>query len=179
MNKIPCESNLEKDRLKVRIGKKAPDFTLETSGGGSWTLSKNQGKVIALLFYPKNETLVCTKQMCSVRDNWKEYLETEAEIIGISPGTAAEHKEFGKKYELPFILLADVDRKITQIYGSHWLFPTFFMRTVVVIDAKSVIRSKQVMLRAFRPTDRSVIRSIYAAKADALEEKYRKIISRR
>ena len=172
MKKLLYEGDL-KENPSVEIGKKAPDFVLNTSAGDEWRLSDHLGKVIALLFYPKNETLVCTRQMCSVRDNWRDYLETKAEIIGISPGTTEDHKAFAEKHELPFQILADVERKITEQYGFHWFFPTFFVRTIVIIDAEGLIRSRRVMLRAFRPTDRSVIRSIYTARADALKEKYK------
>lgn len=77
-------------------------------------------------------------------------------IIGISPGTVEEHLQFGKKYRLPLALLADTDRNITKRYGLHWLFPLSFTRAIVVIDAKGYIRTERIMLRAFRPTDKSV-----------------------
>ena len=158
--------------IPVEVGTKAPDFELKTKDGETWRLSENLGKVIALLFYPKNETLVCTRQFCSVRDNWTDYLATGAIVVGISPGTVDEHRNFARKHRLPIPLLADTGSAVTETYGSHWLFPTFFMRTIVIIDAKGFVRERRSLLRAFRPSDRNVITAIYGARADSLAEKY-------
>ncbi|MCY7377587.1 MAG: peroxiredoxin [Pyrinomonadaceae bacterium] len=140
-------------------------------------MSEQFGKVTALLFYPKNETLVCTKQMCSIRDHWADYLQTKASIVGISPDKADENLDFSKNYGLPLPILADTDRKVTEIYGSHRLLPIQFMRAIVIIDARGFIRHRKVMLRIFRPTDRSVIASIYAARTDFMGEHYSYLLS--
>lgn len=163
----------------IEIGKQAPDFELINEKGEKWRLSDQKGQVTAILFYPKNETLVCTKQLCSVRDSWAEYLESKAVIVGVSPGEPEEHLIFAQKYHLPLSLLADPGREVTKVYMHHWLFPVSFTRGIIVIDAKGFIRSKQIMLRAFRPADRSVITAIHAARADALYENYDIIASRR
>ncbi len=159
-------------RERVSVGSKAPDFSLKTSLDEDWNLRHHLGGVIVLLFYPQNETLVCTRQLCSLRDNWESYLETKATIVGISPGTPAEHAEFANKRKLPIRLLADPGRSITSIYGKHWIFPINMTRAVVVIDAKGVIRNRDVMLRAFRPSDEKIITDIYAARGDALQDVY-------
>lgn len=156
----------------MAVGSQAPDFTLDTERGEPWRLSEHLGSVTALLFYPQDETLVCTKQMCAVRDNWQKYLEAKAIIVGISPGTMAEHSRFSEKNRLPMPLLVDENRKITRIYGSHWLFPVSLTRAIVIVDAKGIIRHREIMLRAFRPTNESIIASIYAARADNLYEHY-------
>ncbi len=96
------------------LGIKADDFVLKNQAGEDWRLSDYLGQVVALLFYPKNETLVCTKQLCSLRDNWTDYLEIKAMIVGVSPASVEEHLQFGKKYRLPLALLADIDRNITK-----------------------------------------------------------------
>ena len=167
------------DFTSVAVGEKATDFQLKTHEGEDWRLSDYAGNVVALLFYPKNETLVCTKQLCSVRDYWADYLETKAMVVGVSPGTIDEHSSFARRYELPIPLLADVDRSVTETYSFHWLFPTVLMRGIVIIDAQGFIRDRKVMLRAFRPTDRSVIASIYAARTDLLYDKYNKLKKKR
>lgn len=154
------------------IGTKSHDFVLKTEKGDSWRLSDYLGQVVALLFYPKNETLVCTKQLCSVRDHWTDYLATKAVVVGISPGTVEEHLQFGRRHKLPLSLLADTDGQITKKYSFHWLFPVSFTRVIVVVDAKGFIRTRKIMLRAFRPTDRNVVASIYEARADAIYENY-------
>lgn len=164
---------LLEDKFLVKVGTKAPDFILNSDKGMEWRLSDHLGKVVALLFYPKNETLVCTRQLCSVRNNWAEYLKTKAEVVAISPGTIEEHLQFSEKHEFPMQLLADGDRAVTRIYSNQSRFiPVSFTRAIVIVDAKGYVRTKQVMLRAFRPSDTSVITSIYAARADANNEKY-------
>ncbi len=157
---------------QVRIGLSAPDFSLRTDSNEEWTLSEHRDGVTVLLFYPKNETLVCTQQMCSVRDNWHNYLETKATIVGISPGTPDEHRQFSMRRSLPIPLLADPGRRITNIYCKHWLYPVSFTRAVVVIDSIGIIRNLDIMLRAFRPSDDQLITDIYAARGDALNAQY-------
>lgn len=157
---------------RLGIGDRARDFGLVTDNGDEWRLSHHSGSVIVLLFYPQNETLVCTRQLCSVRDNWLSYLETKATIVGISPGTPGEHRDFSQDHRLPLPLLADPCREITRIYARHAIFPLSWTRAVVVIDAKGIIRSRDVMLRAFRPADSQIITDIYAARGDELNERY-------
>jgi thioredoxin-dependent peroxiredoxin len=154
---------------KAAIGSVAPDFELASDRGERWRLSDQQG-VKVLLFYPQNETLVCTRQLCSVRDHWADYLATKATIVGVSPGTPEEHQRFSASRKLPIPLLADPDRAITRIFARHWLFPINLTRAVVVIDAKGVVRNRDIMLRAFRPSDEKIITDIYAARGDALIE---------
>ena len=163
---------------QVAVGKPAPDFKLLSQNDAEWRLSDHLGNVVVLLFYPQNETLVCTRQLCSVRDNWDKYLETKAAIVGISPGTAAGHQAFAAKRELPLLLLADPDRSLTKIFAKHSLLPINMTRGVVVIDGKGIIRNRDVMLRAFRPRDEHILTSIYAARGDALTEEYSNLWSR-
>lgn len=163
------------DHVDVSPGMPAPDFSLVTDKGGIWRLSDHFGTVVVLLFYPGNETLVCTRQLCSVRDNWQRYLKTNATIVGISPGTPEEHGEFAAKRHLPMPLLADTGRRVTRVYAKHWLYPINLTRAVVVIDAKGIVRNRDIMLRAFRPTDDHLIRDIYAARGDEMLEKYERL----
>lgn len=176
MRKLLLYDNLNED-FSVEIGTKAPDFTLENENGEKWCLADYLGQVVALLFYPQNETLVCTKQLCSVRDHWEDYLMTKATIVGISPAMSEEHKTFSQRHSLPLALLADSNREITKLYSKHWLYPISFTRGIVVIDAKGFIRSRKIMLRAFRPTDKNVITSIYSARSDAMYQKFDEILS--
>ena len=164
---------------QVTVGSLAPDFTLRTDRDEVWRLSDHREGVTVLLFYPQNETLVCTKQMCSVRDNWENYLATNATIVGISPATPDQHREFSQQRRLPIPLLADPDRQITKIYARHWLIPISFTRAVVVIDAKGIVRNRDIMLRAFRPSDDQLITDIYTARGDAFSEKYLQLRQRK
>lgn len=174
MRKLLLYDNLNDD-FSVEVGIKAPDFTLENKNGEKWRLADYLGEVVTLLFYPQNETLVCTKQLCSVRDHWEDYLATKATIVGISPGIPEDHKTFSQRHSLPLPLLADSNREITKLYSKHWFYPISFTRSIVVIDAKGFIRRREIMLRAFRPADRNVIAAIYAARGDALFDKYDEI----
>ena len=156
----------------VSVGCPAPDFALKDGRSNEWRLSDQIGNVAVLLFYPQNETVVCTRQLCSVRDNWEDYLDTKAVIVGISAATPDDNSAFAEKRGLPIRLLADPNRTVTSIYGKHWLYPINFTRTVVVIDARGIVRNRDIMFSAFRPLDSRIITDIYAARGDAFDEKY-------
>ena len=146
-------------------GSAAPDFTLPDGDGVSWRLADNRGKVVVLLFYPGDETPVCTRQMCSVRDRWEDYTATGAEVVGISTNTVESHKSFAENHNLPLRLLADVDRKVADMYGAQSLIPGKVARSVFVIDAQGVIRYRDVRpLGLFRPKDDETIKAIRAAQ---------------
>nr|MDQ3042445.1 peroxiredoxin [Acidobacteriota bacterium] len=100
----------------MKIGENAPDFTLKDGDGNDWKLSDQKGKTVVLLFYPGDNTPVCTKQLCSVRDNWKDYQATGAEVVGISTDSAASHKGFAEKHNLPLTLLADETGEVVEKY---------------------------------------------------------------
>jgi peroxiredoxin Q/BCP len=149
----------------IQEGSAAPDFTLPDSDGESWRLADNRGKVVVLLFYPGDETPVCTRQMCSVRDRWEDYTATGAEVVGISTNTVESHKSFAENHQLPLRLLADVDRKVADMYGAQSLIPGKVARSVFVIDGKGVIRYRDVRpLGLFRPKDDETIKAIRAAQ---------------
>ena len=80
----------------VAVGAPAPDFALPDGDGREWRLSEQRGQVVVLLFYPGDETPVCTKQLCSVRDNWESYAATGAEVVGISTDTTESHRKFSQ-----------------------------------------------------------------------------------
>ena len=146
-------------------GSKAPDFSLADGDGAAWRLSDHRGKVVVLLFYPGDETPICTRQMCSVRDRWADYSATGAEVVGISTNTVESHKSFTEHHDLPLRLLADVDRKVADLYGAQSLIPGKVARSVFVIDAKGVLRYRDVRpLGLFRPKDDEVIRAIREAQ---------------
>src|SRR4051812_17670967 len=113
---------------KIRIGDSSKDFTLFNTSNQEWQLRKKLGQIVVLLFYPGNETLVCTKQLCSVRDNWAKYMDTGAEVVGISPGNEQEHAQFANNHHLPMPLLVDRNRSVTNIYGKHRWMPVWSTR---------------------------------------------------
>ncbi len=154
----------------AKVGELAPDFILNNTSGEPWRLSERRGQVVALLFYPKDETYVCTKQLCSVRDHWTEYLSTGAAVIGISNGSIESHSRFAQHHNLPLPLLADIGRDVTKKYSHHWWMPTRLTRAIVVINAEGVVLSRKVMFGAFRPNDDEVIAAILYAKTDQLRK---------
>lgn len=103
--------------LKLKEGDKAPNFTTETSGGGKLSLSDLSGKPVILYFYPKDDTPGCTKEACSFRDSYQKFLDCGAVVLGVSPDSVKSHDKFVKKFELPFTLLADPEKRIVQDYG--------------------------------------------------------------
>jgi peroxiredoxin Q/BCP len=150
---------------KPREGQTAPDFVLPDSAGAEWRLSDQRGKVVVLLFYPGDETPICTRQMCSVRDRWEDYAATGAEVVGISTNTVDSHKSFAEHHDLPLRLLADVDRNVADLYGAQSLIPGKVARSVFVIDASGIIRHRDVRpLGLFRPKDDDVIAAIRKAQ---------------
>ena len=129
-----------------------------------WRLSDYRGKVVVLLFYPGDETPICTRQMCSVRDRWEDYAATGAEVVGISTDSVESHKAFAEHHELPLRLLSDADRRVADLYGANSLVPGKVARSVFVIDADGVIRYRDVRpLGLFRPKDDDTIAAIRAA----------------
>src|SRR5919107_5302377 len=100
------------------VGAPAPDFTLKDGEGHVWRLSDRRGHAVVLLFYPGDETPVCTKQMCSVRDNWEEYEATGAEVVGVSTDTVESHKRFAENRNLPLRLLSDPRGEVSKLYGA-------------------------------------------------------------
>jgi peroxiredoxin Q/BCP len=150
----------------VRIGTEAPDISLPDSNGKQWRLSDQRGKVVVLLFYPGDETPICTRQMCSVRDRWEDYRATGAEVVGISTDTIESHKKFAEHHDLPLRLLSDTGGQASNLYGARSLIPGKVARSVFVIDAKGVLRYSDVRpLGLFRPRDDSTIEAIKAAQS--------------
>jgi peroxiredoxin Q/BCP len=151
----------------MKVGENAPDFMLRDGNGNDWKLSEQKGKTVVLLFYPGDNTPVCTKQMCSVRDNWEEYAKTGAEVIGISTDSAASHKGFAEKYELPLTLLSDEMGEVSTKYDAKSWLPNRSARAVVVIDRNGVVQHHQVQsLSLFRPKDDEVLAAIRKANED-------------
>ena len=95
---------------KPTLNSPAPDFTLKDANGDDWRLSDQRGKVVVLLFYPGDETPICTRQMCSVRDRWDDYVATGAEVVGISSDSIESHRKFAEHHNLPLRLLVGFGR---------------------------------------------------------------------
>ncbi|MCA1592505.1 MAG: peroxiredoxin [Acidobacteria bacterium] len=154
--------------MKVETGQKATDFILKDGEGNDWRLSNQRGKTVVLLFYPGDETPVCTRQLCSLRDRWEEYVATGAEVVGISTDTTQAHRKFAAHHSLPLRLLADTDGKVAKLYGATSWLPGRAARAVVVVDGAGRISYRKVLpLSLFRPKDDEIIAAIRAAQESA------------
>jgi peroxiredoxin Q/BCP len=152
----------------VRVGAPAPDFNLRDGAGAEWRLSDRRGRVVVLLFYPGDETPVCTRQMCSVRDRWEDYAATGAEVVGISTDTVEKHASFSEHHNLPLRLLSDADGAVSRAYAAKSWLPNRAARAVVVVDADGIIRHHKVQpLSLFRPKDDEIIAAINRARQSA------------
>ncbi|MEP6705942.1 MAG: peroxiredoxin [Pyrinomonadaceae bacterium] len=149
----------------TKVGDPAPDFALTDGDGNEWRLSAYRGRVVVLLFYPGDETPICTRQMCSLRDHWQDYLATGAEVAGISTDTVDSHKKFSQHHNLPLRLLADVGGEVSKLYGAKSIFPGRTARSVFVIDPAGVIRYRDVRpVGVIRPKDDDIISAIREAR---------------
>ena len=121
------------------VGTPAPDFTLPGTGGQDYTLSTYRGQPVVLVFYPGDNTAVCTTQLKSYTADFDEFEGVDAQILAISPQDVASHEGFSTKHGFKFPLLADVDKKVGEAYGV--LGPIgFYRRSVFVVDKEGVIR---------------------------------------
>lgn len=156
-------SGVERD-ARVGVGSPAPDFALRDGDGAEWRLSDSRGRVVVLLFYPGDETPVCTRQMCSVRDRWEDYAATGAEVVGISMDAPESHRRFAEHHALPLRLLADTGGEVSRAYNALSWLPGRSARAVVVIDKAGIIRHHKVQpLSLFRPKDDEVLEAIRKA----------------
>ncbi len=102
----------------IKVGQKAPDFTLPDQDGKEHTLSDYQGELVLIYFYPKDDTPGCTKEACAIRDVYGDFKRAGVHVFGVSKDSVASHKKFEKKYKLPFTLLADTEREVIKKYDA-------------------------------------------------------------
>jgi peroxiredoxin Q/BCP len=124
---------------------RAPDFTLRDQDGKEHMLSQYRGKWVLLYFYPKDDTPGCTIEACTIRDQFKDFADIGAVVLGVSTDTVASHKKFADKYGLPFTLLADEYKEVVGRYGvfgeKKFMGKTYMgtRRTSFLIDPKGNI----------------------------------------
>ncbi len=130
--------------MKLQLNEKVPEFTLVDKDGNLFYSNSVIGKkVCVLFFYPKNFTPGCTKEVCDFRDNYQEFMQCGAEVIGISSDSVASHKKFSKKYNLPHILLSDPTEEIRKRFGvKGHLLGLIPGRETFVIDKQKRLRLK-------------------------------------
>jgi peroxiredoxin Q/BCP len=122
----------------VAVGEFAPDFILEDQDGRSVALADFRGrKNVVLVFYPGDDTSICTKQLCEFRDHWQAAQAKDTLIFGVNPQSAASHRKFAEKYHYPFPLLVDTGKKVAAQYHAAGLV---VKRTVYLIGKSGRIR---------------------------------------
>ena len=130
----------------LKEGDSAPAISLDTDSGEPFTLSSLKGKNVVLYFYPKADTPGCTKESCEFRDTSKKFSKANTVIVGVSPDPSKAQAKFKEKFDLPFVLLADVDHKTCEDYGvwkEKSMYGKKYMgveRTTFVIDPKGKIK---------------------------------------
>ena len=131
--------------MELKVGQKAPDFTLLDDAGEKVNLSDLKGKKVVLYFYPKDDTPGCTTEACNFRDGLSEIKRQGAVVLGVSADSVESHKKFKKKFELNFPLLADPEKKMIERYGvwkEKSMYGKKYMgieRTTFVIDEQGKI----------------------------------------
>jgi peroxiredoxin Q/BCP len=126
---------------KIKVGKKAPDFSLQNQDGEYISLSDfYKKKNIVLFFYPKDFSPGCTIQACHFRDNYEDFTDFGAEVIGVSSDSVETHRKFLDEYLFPFQLLSDKDGKVRKKYGSTKGFGYLPGRYTFIIDMEGIVR---------------------------------------
>jgi peroxiredoxin Q/BCP len=140
--------------MSVGVGDRAPGFSLPGTGGESYSLEDFLGKPIVLVFYPGDDTPVCTKQLNAYNEGLDRFGELDAQVVGISAQDVASKEAFSARHGFDFPLLADVDKKVAAAYGT--LGPIGFpRRSVFIIDGDGIIRyaHKAIAGLTYRPVD--------------------------
>ena len=131
--------------MSLKVGDSAPDFSVNDQDGNPVKLSDFKGKKVVLYFYPKDNTPGCTAESCNLRDNYEVLQKAGYEVLGVSKDNEKSHQKFINKFELPFTLLADVEKDIHEKYGT-WVEKSMYgrkymgtARVTFLIDAEGKI----------------------------------------
>ncbi|GAB4199623.1 MAG: peroxiredoxin [Wenzhouxiangellaceae bacterium] len=123
--------------MTLAIGDKAPGFTLPDQDEQPFTLADHQGRKLLLVFYPGDNTPVCTRQLCEYRDGIEEFTDLGIDVVGISHNDAESHRKFRERHQLPFTLLTDADLAVAEQYDCKGMLG--MKRGVFVLDEQGVI----------------------------------------
>ncbi len=147
--------------MGVQLDDAAPDFSLEDADGEPFRLSDHLGTRMLLVFYPGDDTPVCTRQLCDYRDGIDSFRDLGVEVVGISSDDAESHRRFRDKHQLPFTLLSDPDLEVAERYGCKALIG--MKRGVFLLDEKQIVRYRHVEAVAlFRRRREELIEAIRA-----------------
>jgi peroxiredoxin Q/BCP len=134
----------------IEAGQPAPTFTLPNQDGEPVSLEDLRGQPVVIYFYPKDDTPGCTTQACGIRDQWAEFEEAGAAVLGISPDTVESHAKFAGKYDLPHTLLADPDREVLEAYGAYGEKVLYGKPTVGVIRSTFLVDAEGDIARVWK-----------------------------
>ena len=127
------------NNMTMNIGDKAPEILGKDEQGRDIRLSDYKGRKLVLYFYPKDNTSGCTAEACSLRDHYGELQGAGYEVVGVSRDSAASHVKFKEKYELPFPLIADVDKTLMEAMGAWGEKTMGTIRTTFIINEEGII----------------------------------------
>ena len=149
--------------MTAQLNEIAPDFSLIDADGQRFALSEQRGRRLLIVFYPGDDTPVCTRQLCDYRDGIEAFADLNVDIIGISPDDAESHRKFRERHRLPFVLLSDPDLDVAAQYGCKALIG--MKRGVFLIDETGRIRYRHVEAVAlFRRRKEELVKAIEALK---------------
>lgn len=131
----------------------APDFTLPDAQGNPLSLSSFRGKKVVVYFYPKDDTPGCTKEACSLRDNFTQLTDKNTVILGISPDNSASHQKFSEKYSLPFTLLSDPEHTVMEAWGAWGEKTLYGKKSVGVLRSTFVLNEQGVITKIIKKVD--------------------------
>lgn len=123
----------------IGVGDPAPDFTLPGTGGSSYSLSQFRGQPVVLVFYPGDNTPVCTRQLCAYNNELAQFAGLSAQVVGLSTQDVASHEKFAAKHGFAFPLLSDTDKTVHRAFGVLGLMD-MPRRSVFVLDGSGVVR---------------------------------------
>lgn len=143
----------------IAVNDKAPDFSLEGDDGKLYRLSEHLGERVLLVFYPGDNTPVCTRQLCEYRDGIESFADLGVSVVGISSDDLESHRDFRSKHDLPFVLLSDQDLDVAKKYGCKGALG--MKRAVFLVDEKGFIRYAHIeALALFRRRAEELLEAI-------------------
>ncbi len=144
---ISTNVKAQSEQKELVVGDQMPAFSLIAQDGKVFNSADYVGKsILVIYFYPKDESMVCTKEACSFRDSFNDFTKAGAKVIGINGGTVVSHKEFSDHYKLPFTLLSDPDNKVYHLFGvKNKMFMTGRETFIVDLNGKIAFTYEAMM----------------------------------
>ena len=147
------------------VNDRAPDFSLKSDGGEDYRLSGHLGERVLLVFYPGDNTPVCTAQLCEYRDGIEAFADLGVSVVGISSDDLESHRKFRSKHDLPFVLLSDQDLDVAKLYGCKGALG--MKRAVFLVDEKGIVRYAHIeALAVFRRRAEELLEAIRELDGD-------------